>query len=129
MRRSDDFVAQQRMAFLGVKSTDRQASLTPVQMRDLAQAELVWMQAAAKRGDLVPVDEMVDLLDGIFSEMRAGLDGFPDWLEREFSLSPDQVERAVAFCDGILSEVSDKIAAAHLSEAGHGRGDNYTGLF
>ena len=116
-READDFVAQQRMEFLGLKGDDQKAKMSPAEMRELAQAELIWMQAAAKRGELVQVDEVVDLLDAVFTEVRAGLDGFPDWLEREFGLSPDQIERAISFCDGILREMSDKISAANLTNA------------
>jgi len=79
-RAADDFVAQQRMAFLGVEKEDQKAGQSPAQMRELAQAELVWMQAAERRGSLVQVDEIVDLLDAVFTEMRVGLDNQPDWL-------------------------------------------------
>ncbi len=72
---ADDFVAQQRMEFLGVDRRDQNAGLSPAQRRELAQAELVWMQAAERRRSLVQVDEVVDLLDLIFTEVRAGLDG------------------------------------------------------
>lgn len=112
-----DFVAQQRMEFLGLDKGDAKAGLSPAQMRELAQAELVWMQAAERRGSLIHADEVVELLDTIFGEMRAGLDGLPDWLEREFGLTGDQVERAVAYSDEVLRAVQGKIHAAALSEA------------
>ena len=113
---ADDFVAQQRMAFLGIDRKDEKAGLTPTQMRDLAQAELVWMQAAERRRALIQADEVIELLDTIFGEMRAGLDNLPDWLEREYSLTGDQVERVVSYCDGILRAISVAIEAAALGE-------------
>ena len=115
-RAADDFVAQQRMAFLGIDKKDQKAGLSPAQMRELAQAELVWMQAAERRRSLVQVDEMVELLDLVFGEVRAGLDGLPDWLEREFSLSGEDVERVVAYNDGILRAIKIAIEAAALRE-------------
>ncbi|NKX74997.1 terminase small subunit [Rhodobacteraceae bacterium R_SAG3] len=115
-RAADDFVAQQRMAFLGIDKKDQKAGLSPAQMRELAQAELVWMQAAERRRSLVQVDEMVELLDLVFGEVRAGLDGLPDWLEREFSLSGEDVERVVAYNDGILRAIKVAIEAAALGE-------------
>ena len=115
-RAADAFVAQQRMQFLGVDKDDQKAGLSPAQMRELAQAELVWMQAAERRRSLVQVDEMVDLLDAVFTELRAGLDGQPDWLEREFSLSGEDVERVVTYNDGILRVIKSKISAASLGD-------------
>lgn len=113
---ANDFVAQQRMEFLGLDKKDQKAGLTPQQMRDLAQAELVWMQAAERRRSLVQVDEMVELLDLVFSEVRSGLDGQPDWLEREFALSGEDVERVVSYNDEVLRSIKDAIEAAALSE-------------
>ncbi len=72
---ADEFVAQQCLTFVGVDKKDEKAGLSPAQMRELAQAELVWMQAAKQRPALVQVDEMVDLLETIFTKVRAGLDG------------------------------------------------------
>lgn len=115
-RAADDFVAQQRMQFLGIDKQDQKAGLSPAQMRELAQAELVWMQAAKARRALVQVDEMVELLDLVFSEVRAGLDGQPDWLEREFALSGEDVERVVAYNDEVLRSIQAAIEAAALSE-------------
>lgn len=113
---AEDFVAQQRMAFLGLDSADKNAGLTPAQRRELAQAELVWMQAAERRRSLVQLDEVVDLLDAVFSELRAGLDGQPDFLEREFSLTGDQVECIVHYNDEILRSIKAAIEAAALTE-------------
>lgn len=115
-RAADDFVAQQRMDFLGVDKKSAQAGLTPAQMRELAQAELVWMQAAERRRALVHVDEVVELLDQVFAEVRAGLDGLPDYFEREFGLTGEQVERAVSYNDELLRAMQERIAKANLSE-------------
>ncbi|KEJ93977.1 Phage DNA packaging protein, Nu1 subunit of terminase [Pseudosulfitobacter pseudonitzschiae] len=115
-RAAEEFVAQQRMAFLGIDKRDQKAGLSPAQMRELAQAELVWMQAAERRGALVQVDEMVELLDLVFAEVRAGLDGQPDWLEREFALSGSDVERVVSYNDEILRAIKATISAAALSD-------------
>ena len=82
-----------------------------------AASERAKKEAAERRGSLIHADEVVELLDTIFGEMRAGLDGLPDWLEREFGLTGDQVERAVAYSDEVLRAVQGKIHAAALSEA------------
>lgn len=126
---ANEFVAQRRMDLLGVKKDDARAGFTPAQMRELAQAELVWMQAAKQRGALVPADEMVELLDVIFTEMRAGLDGLPDWLEREFALSGEQVALVIKYNDGILLSVQQSIKDAALSGDGDGVDPLDGGLF
>jgi phage terminase Nu1 subunit (DNA packaging protein) len=113
---ADEFVQQQRMDFLGVDRRDQNAGLSPAVRRELAQAELVWMQAAERRRSLVRVDDVVDLLDQIFTEVRAGLDGQPDWLEREFSLSGPDVERVIAYNDEILNGIKAAIEAKALGE-------------
>lgn len=115
-RVADDFVAQQRMVFLGLNETDPKAQLTPAQKKELAQAELVWMQAARERRSLIDVEEVVSLLDFVFGEFRAGVGGLPDWMEREFSLSGEQVERVVAYTDDILRGVQAAISSATLEE-------------
>lgn len=114
---ADEHVNRERAAFLGLVAEDQKAGLSPSQMRDMAQAELVWMQAAQRRGDLIPAAEISALLDGIFTEFRAGLDGFPDWLEREFALSAHDVERVISYCDELLRATSEAIAAANISAA------------
>jgi phage terminase Nu1 subunit (DNA packaging protein) len=113
---TDDYAAQQRMEFLGVDRKDETAGLTPAARRELAQAELVWMQAARERRSLVQVDEMIDLLELVFGELRAGLDGQPDWLEREFGLSGPDVIRVISYNDEILRGIGAKIAAKSLGE-------------
>jgi len=111
---ADGFIAQKRMEFLGLQKDDKKAGLNAAEMRALAQAELVWMQAAKARGSLIQVDDVVELLDAVFTELRAGLDGMPDWLEREFELSGEDVEKAVAYNDEILKTIKEKIAQAAL---------------
>lgn len=126
---ADDFVAQQRMEFLGIDKNSQKARLSPAQIRELAQAELIWMQAAERRGALIQVEDAVELLDLICSEMRAAMDGQPDWLEREFSLSGDQVEKIVRYNDGILKRIKEAIEAAALSGSGAGSDPLDGGLF
>lgn len=113
----EQFIAQQRMEFLGLKESDGQANLTAAQMRELAQAQLLIMQAAERRRALIHVVEVKDLLDQVLTEFQAGLDGLPDWLEREFSLDGDQVERAVEYADQIFAGALRKISKAVLDES------------
>jgi hypothetical protein len=85
------------------------------------------MKAARERRALVAVEEVSDLLDGILGEVREGLDSFPDWLEREFSLTGEQVMTAVDYTDQVLKGMEARIKNAHLSE-GEMRDDNERGL-
>jgi phage terminase Nu1 subunit (DNA packaging protein) len=126
--RADQFVAQQRMSFLGVETGNEKASLSPAQLRDLSQAEILWMKAARERRALVAVEEVSDLLDAVFSEVREGLDSLPDWLEREFALTGEQVVTVVNYTDQVLKGMKARIEDAHLVESVSRREDE-DGLF
>lgn len=110
------FVARQQAEFLGLKVSDQQSHLTPTQVRDISVAHLTRLQLDAKRKKFVPVEEMADLLDRIFTEIRSALDGQPDWLDRELSLTSVQVVKVVAYNDSILKGMSESIKKAALYE-------------
>jgi phage terminase Nu1 subunit (DNA packaging protein) len=112
-----EFLAQERMKFLGLKPEDEgQTGLSPAQMKELAQAQLVIMTAAEKRRALIHTDEVRDLLNSLQGEYRAGLEGLADWMEREFDLDGEQVERAVVYLEGVMNGVLRRIAKANLEE-------------
>nr|WP_233487506.1 terminase small subunit [Thalassovita gelatinovora] len=113
---ADLFVQQERARFLNVGSGQHRAAMSPAQQKELAQAELLHMQASQKRRSLVHVEEMVELVDTILGEFRAGLDGLPDWMEREFGLSPEQVERGIRYCDAVMQEIHDRLQAERLGD-------------
>ncbi|MCF6271622.1 MAG: terminase small subunit [Rhodobacteraceae bacterium] len=125
----DDFVAKRQAEFLGIKTTDEQSRLTPRQVSELTNAQLGKLQLDSKRRKLVPVEEMVELLDKLFTTIRAALDGQPDWLDREFSLTTEQVVMVVEYNDGILKSMSEDIARAHLQEIELDGGDQSETLF
>ena len=115
-RTKQEYLQKQRLEFLGLRTDDEQAGLSAQQMRELAAAQLVIMQAAERRRALVHADEVRELLDAIMSEFQAGLDGIPDWLEREFSLTGEQVERAVEYGDQMISGILRRLSSAVLEE-------------
>lgn len=112
----DDAAAQLRMKFLGVDSEDSGANLSAAQKRELAQAEITWMQAAERRRSLIPLEDVVDLVESLMGQFRSALDGQPDWLEREFGLDGEQVARVQKFNDQILRQAHDEIQQASLEE-------------
>lgn len=107
-------VEQMRLHFLRLGDDQGAAELSLKDRRELAQAELVWMQAAARRRELVPVEEMVDLLERVLGELRDALSALPDRLARELGLDRAQVERAVELCDQALEEARTRIERAEL---------------
>lgn len=115
----DEYIAKRQAEFLGFEPDAEQSNLTPAQVKDLASAQLVHMQAAAKRRTLVSVEEMVELFSTIFSEVRSALDGQPDWLDRLLDLSPEQVVKISAYNDAMLTKMTDNIRAAALYELDH----------
>lgn len=112
----NDFVAKRQAEFLGIKPEDNSSKLTPTQVKELANAQLVYMQAAQKRRSLVSVQEMSDLVESILIETRSAFDGFADWLDRELELTPDQVEKVSAYASQTLSQIEHQITQANLNE-------------
>lgn len=117
-REKDDRARQFSMEWLGDDEGRADQMLTPKQVKEWSEAELIRNRAAEQRGELVRSAQMQDVLDRVLVSFRTAVMNLPDWLEQEFSLSPHQVDKAQRFCDGILSE-----ARRQISDAGFAAGD------
>ena len=107
--------AQLRLAFVNADpERARRARLTPKEQREIALAQITYMQAARQRRELVPVDEVQEVLETVFSSLRDALDALPDRLAREVGLTADQTERAVTACDDALRDAQQRIAGASM---------------
>lgn len=103
-------------SFLGLAMDDPQAQMTPRQRQEAANADIAWSRAAQMRRQLVPLSELVDLLDAMMKIMRDGIEAMPDRLERELGLRPDQVQAVVLVGADILRAMAERIEEAELSE-------------
>jgi hypothetical protein len=101
---------------LGMDIEDPQAQMTARQRREAADADAAWSKAKMLRKQLVPLSDVVDLLEAMCSRVRDGIEAMPDRLERELSLRPDQVAAVVRIGADILNAMHDKIDEAELQE-------------
>lgn len=113
-----DNAAQLALTFLGGDDEvdASRAALSPKQMREYSEAELVRNKAAEQRGELVRVRDVQMAVEDVLSVFRGALTGLPDWMESEFSLSPSQVEKAETYCDGVLVQCRHRIADGGLND-------------
>lgn len=112
-----DHSAQQlRMHFLGLDNSVPRAHLSAAQRLAEAQAEMAWNKAAVDRRALMLVTDCEALLTDVFSDFRVGVQGLPDWAEREMALSVVQTSALIRYCDQLLVGTAERLAAAHLVE-------------
>jgi len=103
-------------SFLGIDLDAPGATLSPKDRRTLAEADLMHNKAAMVRRQLVPLNEVTDLLESLLKIVRDGLESLPDRLERELSLKPEEVVRAKLIGDDVLNSIADRIEEAELQE-------------
>jgi len=121
-RAKEGVAAQMAMHFLGAEEEDAPGrALSPKEVKEWSEAELIRNKAAEQRGELVRAAQVQEVLDQVLVSFRNAVMNMPDFLEQEFSLTPHQVAKAEAFCDGILSETRRQIG-----EAGFAPGDVVT---
>lgn len=102
-------VQEMRLALVGGKAGTTEQALPPRERRELYAAEREYMNMAQARGELVRFDDMVDVLDGVLSAVRAGLESMPDRIGRELSLTTPQVLVVVRLADDIMDELSKSL--------------------
>lgn len=102
--------------FLGLDLEDDGATLSAKDRRALADADFAHSRAAHMRRQLVRLDEVVELMEAVFSIVRNGIEGMPDRLERELGLKPEQVDLVDRVGSDILNSVVQKIEDAELEE-------------
>jgi hypothetical protein len=103
-------------SFLGIDIEDPQASLSAKQRSELAQADILHSKAMQQRRQLVPLDDIVELLESIFTITRDKIEAMPDILERELGLRPEQVVMVQRIGADLLTSLSEKIEEKELSE-------------
>lgn len=74
-----------------------------------ASAQITLMKASQLRGSLVRADAMRALLEDLMVQFANALITLPDYAEREFGLSPDQVDKLEGWTRDTLTEARVKI--------------------
>lgn len=91
--------------------------MTPKEQRTVLENQRIWLEIAKAQRQLVPIEEVVQVLERVLSEARAACDAGPDKLERELGLKGRQVELAIEVFDGVLVSIKNALDA-YVEEAG-----------
>jgi phage terminase Nu1 subunit (DNA packaging protein) len=111
-RAAEDAAQQLRLALIGGEgATGERKALSPREQKETLELEVVWMQAARRRGELMDAGEVIQALQAIFGDFRDGLDALPDRLGRDLGLGGAAIEAAQVVCDDILEGARRRIAA------------------
>jgi len=111
-----DQISMLQASFLGFDAENPLASLSAKDRTQLAQADIQHSRAMQMRRQLVRLDEVVELLESLFTETRNMIEAMPDVLERELSLKPEEVAKVDRIGTDLLTALSEKIEAAELTE-------------
>lgn len=112
-----DSASQKAMLFINDAEEEDRPALSPKEVREWSEAELIRNKAAEQRGDLVRRAHVEGMLDQVMVSFRNAIMNLPDWLEQEFGLSPHQVDKAQTFCDGILDDARHTIRQGSFQTA------------
>ena len=118
---AENAVRQMRLALLGGDVGDSERALNPRERQAIYAAEVEWQKLARMRGEVIPAAEVTDLLQQVFSLVRAAINAMPDRLARDAGLTAAQVDQAEAVGDDILADMqsalSQHVANAESSDA------------
>lgn len=115
-RHNKDQISRLQAEFLGLEVDDPLSLMTPKQRRELADADIAYSRAKQLRRQLVRLEDVVDLIESLFSAMRDGIEAMPDRLERELSLRPEEVAVVQRVGSDVLTAMAERIEEAELNE-------------
>ncbi|MEP2782333.1 MAG: DUF1441 family protein [Pseudoruegeria sp.] len=109
-------IEKMQASFLGLDVDDSGVQLTAKQRKELADADFAHSRAAKARRTLVPLQEVVDLLESVLKATRDSMEILPDRLERELGLEAEQIEIVKRIGADVLNNMHDQIEQAELAE-------------
>lgn len=101
-------------AFLNLPENSEDLGLSARDRREMAQADLLFNQAALARRRLCRFEDVLTVMEAIMVAAREGLGALPDRVERELNLSPRQIGQLVKMTDQTLNDMVEKLKAAQL---------------
>lgn len=113
---SADQINALQASFLGLDVSDPRAALSAKERAALAQADIAHSKAMHMRRQLVQLDDVVEMIESIFSMVRDKIEAMPDVLERELSLKPAEVDKVQRIGADLLSSLGEIIEEKELSE-------------
>lgn len=109
-------ISMLRAEFLGIEVDNPAAQLSAKERRELAEADMRWSEAQRRRRQLVPLTDVLDLLEALGKIVRDGIEAMPDRLERELDLGPAQVAAVKQLGDDMLNAWADRVEESELRE-------------
>lgn len=106
---ADAASAQLAMQFIGADENDELAGLSARQIEDLSDALYKRNRTAEQQGELVRAHRVRGLFESMMVLMVNTLEALPDYAEREFGLSPEQVERLQGRCGQALNDCRQQL--------------------
>lgn len=88
---------------------EEQRNLTAAEVRSWAEAEYARNRLAEQRGDLVRADRVRAVMEQVLLKTGNTLDAFVDFLEIQFGLTADQVQKVESRTDGLRLELRSEI--------------------
>jgi hypothetical protein len=86
--------------------------------KDYWDAKLKEQKYLENMGDLWRTEKIVEVLAEVFKQFRESVVVFSDAMEHEAGLPPQQIEKAKAFCDGLLVEMREKLVHMDIDDQG-----------
>lgn len=113
---ADGSAAKMRLLFQNLDDDQAvdEASWTPRQIKEAAEADYHRSRAGELRGELVRRDRVVRLIEGMLTTTRQTVMTLPDYAEQEFGLSARQSEQMQIRCEDLLVELRNELSRAAL---------------
>jgi len=108
---ADEAVKAMQLALIGGETGNGIDSLAPRDKREILMAQLAMEDFQRQRNELIRREDVVALLEDVFSLFRDGVGAFPDQLERKAGISGKAIELAFDAGDELLIELKQKIEA------------------
>ncbi|MPL79257.1 hypothetical protein SDC9_25133 [bioreactor metagenome] len=122
-RHNEAQISLLRAEMLGVEIDSPAAQMSAKERRELAEADMRWSEAQRRRRQLVPLPDVLELLESLGKVVRDGLEAMPDRLERELDLSPSQVSAVARIGSDLLTAWADCIEERELRDRDVGEAD------
>lgn len=122
-RHNEAQISLLRAEMLGVEIDSPAAQMSAKERRELAEADMRWSEAQRRRRQLVPLPDVLELLESLGKIVRDGLEAMPDRLEREIDLSPSQVSAVARIGSDLLTAWADCIEERELRDREVGEAD------
>jgi len=108
-KRDEEAAAQTAMLFINDERSDESSTMSPKEARAHAEAQLMVMRAGELRGELIRRERVRAVIEDMLDRIRTSVLTLPDYAEREFGLSPDQVQKLERRGASVLTEMRSNL--------------------